>query len=238
MAGRHRKPVPASPLLVPLTVGALGAAVVVVATTAVAPPTLVAKASPTRAVVVAPVLLPLPPLTPAAAALYLAPLPPASVHSTAPTELVERAAVVTKPEHVTEQRPATQVKTETVGITGGGVTARAVAAALGQTGVPYVYGGNTPGGGLDCSSLVQYAYRSAGLTLPRTAAEQATMGRPVQLSAVKPGDLLTYNYGGGITHVALAIGGGMIVEASQPGHPVATRKIYTSNLATVRRLVG
>lgn len=120
----------------------------------------------------------------------------------------------------------------------GGVAARAVSAALGVRGTPYRYGGSTPGEGLDCSALVAFAYRSAGVTLPRTAAQQATMGRSVRLGDAQRGDALFYDYGGGVSHVALYVGAGLVVEASQPGHPVATRPVYTANLVGVRRLVG
>jgi cell wall-associated NlpC family hydrolase len=109
---------------------------------------------------------------------------------------------------------------------------------MGQQGVNYVYGGNTPGKALDCSALVQYAFRAAGLTLPRTAAAQASNGRTIRLADIQPGDLLFYDYGGGISHVAMAIGGGKIVEASQPGHPVAVRSLYTNSLSVIKRLIG
>lgn len=126
--------------------------------------------------------------------------------------------------------------TKTTGVSGG-IATRAVTAALSFTGTSYVWGGTTPSEGLDCSGLIQAAFRSAGLSLPRTAAQQATVGKPVPLSQIKPGDALFYRYGPGeISHVALAIGGGMLIEAPQPGQKVSTRKIYTDHLVGVRRL--
>jgi peptidoglycan DL-endopeptidase CwlO len=68
---------------------------------------------------------------------------------------------------------------------------RAVTSALAQQGTPYVYGGNAPGG-FDCSGLVQWIYKKVGITLPRTAATQATTGRRVSLSELQPGDLLFF----------------------------------------------
>jgi cell wall-associated NlpC family hydrolase len=119
--------------------------------------------------------------------------------------------------------------------TSGGVAARAVAAALSFRGVPYVYGGNSRSG-IDCSGLIVAAYRAAGISMPRTAAAQAAMGKTVKLADVRAGDLLFYDYGDGISHVVLAVDSGHIVEASQPGKPVATRAIYTGYLVAIRRL--
>lgn len=112
---------------------------------------------------------------------------------------------------------------------------RAVAAALTQVGVPYVWGGETPGG-FDCSGLMQWAYARAGVSLPRQSKSQATVGRSVSRSDIQPGDLLFYNYGKGVSHVAMAIGGGRLIEAPQPGSRVSTRALYTRNLAAIRRV--
>lgn len=121
--------------------------------------------------------------------------------------------------------------------TTGGLAARAVSAAVAMKGVPYVWGG-TSAAGVDCSGLVQRAFKAAGLSLPRTAAQQATVGRSVSLSQLQPGDLIFYRYGSEVDHVAMSVGAGKIVEASQPGQPVAVRALYTSNFAGARRLIG
>jgi cell wall-associated NlpC family hydrolase len=119
----------------------------------------------------------------------------------------------------------------------GGIAARAVSAALNFRGTPYLYGGNGKGG-IDCSGLVAAAFRAAGISMPRTAAAQSTMGRTVSLSELRAGDLLFYRYGSEISHVAIATDSGHIVEASQPGQPVGQRAVYTSNLVVIKRLVG
>jgi cell wall-associated NlpC family hydrolase len=175
-------------------------------------------------------LLEMPPWTTSLAALYLPHLDtPPVVH---PVTLAADTHPTDAPHQTKHPEPVT-VKAAGVA---GGLAARAITAAMGQQGVPYVYGGNTPGGGLDCSSLVQYAYRTAGITLPRTAGAQASMGRTVSLADIQPGDLL-YFYSP-ITHVAMALGGGKIIEASQPGHPIAVRSLYTNGLALIKRLIG
>jgi cell wall-associated NlpC family hydrolase len=114
-----------------------------------------------------------------------------------------------------------------------GVAARAVTAALAQQGTPYVYGGNAPGG-FDCSGLVQWIYKKVGITLPRTAAAQSTVGHPVSLNQLQPGDLLFYYQPVG--HVVIYVGNGNIAEASQPGKPVHVRPMYLSGFVGARRI--
>lgn len=99
--------------------------------------------------------------------------------------------------------------------------AGAVRAALTQQGVPYAWGGTTPGQGLDCSGLTQWAYGEAGVDLPRTAQEQS-VGTPVAQSDLLPGDLAVWD-----GHVAMVIGDGRMVEA---GDPVSVSPIRTTNL--------
>lgn len=65
-----------------------------------------------------------------------------------------------------------------------------IAAAYSQLGVPYVWGGTTPGVGLDCSGLTQYCYRQAGIVIPRNSEDQAAFGRKVPVSEATPGDIL------------------------------------------------
>lgn len=100
--------------------------------------------------------------------------------------------------------------------------AKAVRAALSQQGVPYMWGGTTPGQGLDCSGLTQWAYREAGVELPRLAQEQDTAGVQVSQADLQPGDLAVWS-----GHVAMYVGNGQMVEA---GDPVQVNPVRTSNL--------
>ena len=98
-----------------------------------------------------------------------------------------------------------------------GVAASAVRHALTQLGVPYDWGGTTPGVGLDCSGLTQWAYHEAGLDLPRLAQEQ-DVGTAVEGSSLRPGDLAVWD-----GHVAMIVGNGMMIEAGDPIHLSAIR---------------
>ncbi|BBX18121.1 glycoside hydrolase [Mycolicibacterium duvalii] len=101
------------------------------------------------------------------------------------------------------------------------VAASAVRHALTQLGVPYQWGGTTPGVGLDCSGLTQWAYDQAGLDIPRLAQEQ-DIGTAVAAADLRPGDLAVWD-----GHVAMIVGDGTMIEA---GDPVQLSPVRTTNL--------
>lgn len=77
--------------------------------------------------------------------------------------------------------------------------------------------GGTDRRGFDCSGLVLYSYRGTGRNLPRTAREQYTKGRRISLSGMKPGDLVFFNFGRGISHVGIYKGKGIFIHAPSTG---------------------
>ena len=81
-------------------------------------------------------------------------------------------------------------------------------------GNPYVYGGSSLTNGADCSGFTMSVYAHFGYGLPHSSSAQAGCGRAVSTSSLQPGDLLFYGSGSGINHVAMYIGGGQVVHAS------------------------
>jgi cell wall-associated NlpC family hydrolase len=101
----------------------------------------------------------------------------------------------------------------------------AVAFVFKQLGCPYSYGSAGPCGvGFDCSGLVSQAWAAAGITVPRTTYSEWAALPHVSTSALQPGDLLFYN---GIGHVAMYVGGGMIIDAPAAGQPVRELSMNT-----------
>jgi cell wall-associated NlpC family hydrolase len=93
---------------------------------------------------------------------------------------------------------------------------RAVKLARAQLGVPYVWGGASPAG-FDCSGLVSWVYGRLGISLPHNSAALYGVGRPVPLSAMRPGDLVFFS---GLGHVGLYVGQGRMIHAPQSGRSV------------------
>ncbi|GAA2088467.1 hypothetical protein GCM10009759_10610 [Kitasatospora saccharophila] len=121
----------------------------------------------------------------------------------------------------------TTATTATTATKATGSKAAAIDFALSKLGQAYVYGG-TGNGGWDCSGLTQAAFRQAGISLPRVAADQADYSTRVSLDSLQPGDLLFWSNNGansGVYHVALYIGDGKYVEAANPRSGVRTETI-------------
>jgi len=106
--------------------------------------------------------------------------------------------------------------------------AGAIQAAESQLGVPYVWGGETPGVGFDCSGLVQWSWGQAGVSLPRTSGAQFAATTQIPLADIEPGDLLFYGTDGS-QHVAMYIGGGEMIEAPQTGQVVHITGVRTGD---------
>ncbi|MFF7750464.1 C40 family peptidase [Streptomyces sp. NPDC007971] len=122
----------------------------------------------------------------------------------------------------------------TAGHVANGNAGKAISAALTQVGVPYVWGGEQEGKGFDCSGLMQWAFRSAGINLPRTSQSQMKVGVEVDKQHIQPGDLLFPEPG----HVMMAIGNGKLVEAPHTGLDVRVRSYSLGEIKAVRRVAS
>ncbi|HVE80479.1 MAG TPA: C40 family peptidase [Gemmatimonadaceae bacterium] len=91
-----------------------------------------------------------------------------------------------------------------------------VVLARAQVGRRYVFGGETPERGFDCSGLVQYLLAAFDAKVPRTAAQQARAGARLgrDTTRLRPGDLLTFGRGKRASHVGIYVGGGRFIHAS------------------------
>ncbi|MEI4273763.1 C40 family peptidase [Klenkia sp. LSe6-5] len=109
----------------------------------------------------------------------------------------------------------------------------AVDFAMAQVGKAYAYGGNGPDA-YDCSGLTTQAYAAAGVELPRRSADQATVGTPVDRSALLPGDLVFYY--SPVSHVAIYIGDGQVVHALNSSTGVVTGSVDMPGYAGATRV--
>lgn len=128
-----------------------------------------------------------------------------------------------------------------------GAARRVVPAAERYIGTRYVYGGDSPRTGFDCSGFVQYVYGQQGVTLPRTSRQMAGSGVAVDPSrrSLVVGDLMLFSQGGRISHVAIYAGNGRFIHSSSSGNGVRyddldTRrgKWFATHLVAARRVAG
>lgn len=154
--------------------------------------------------------------------------------------------------------PAPTPSSGTTGTTGTSWADAAAAAGLGGTptagtatedavvadaqrylGVPYLWGGTDPAKGLDCSGLTQRVFADVGISLPRTAAQQATTGTPVaSLADARPGDLVFFDNSSaraGIDHVGIYVGNGKMIAAPTEGETVKVQSVGTPT--AIRRVL-
>jgi cell wall-associated NlpC family hydrolase len=112
-------------------------------------------------------------------------------------------------------------------------------AAKSRIGLPYVWGAAGPAA-FDCSGLVQWAFRYAGVAMPRVSEEQWFTGPRVPYSEARPGDLLFWHYDpkdpSDIDHVAIYVGNGMMITAPHTGDYVKYAPVPLSNMAGVVRV--
>jgi cell wall-associated NlpC family hydrolase len=118
-------------------------------------------------------------------------------------------------------------------ITGAGIGVAALRAAASQLGKPYVWGAEGPRS-YDCSGLTSYAFGQAGVTLPRSSSQQATVGTPVSWNDLQPGDLVFYYHP--VSHVGIYAGNGLFINAPESGDVVRYQPLSAANFSGARRL--
>lgn len=119
-----------------------------------------------------------------------------------------------------------------------------VAYATNLIGTPYVWGGNTPAQGLDCSGLLYYIQKKAGSDVrDMTASGYSKLGKKIRIGQEKPGDFLFF--GRPVTHCAIYVGNGYMIEsrggrkntAENPGMGVVKSPVSRkSDLSCIRRV--
>jgi murein DD-endopeptidase len=112
--------------------------------------------------------------------------------------------------------------------------------ALTMVGKPYRYGGSSPKG-FDCSGLVMYSYRNAGVALPHSTDKQRAGSRAIKFAELRRGDLLFFNQEGKkYGHVGIYVGAGKFVHAPSSGKSVRSDRLdsayWRKHLSEARRL--
>ncbi|MBP9997056.1 MAG: C40 family peptidase [Lachnospiraceae bacterium] len=102
----------------------------------------------------------------------------------------------------------------------------------------YVWGGTSLTKGADCSGFVLSIYAKYGYSLPHSSRAQSQMGKKVSLSEAKPGDLVFYSKGGHVNHVAMYIGGGQVIHASNPRTGIRVSAVGYRSITTIRRIIN
>ncbi|MGH8550544.1 MAG: C40 family peptidase [Methylococcales bacterium] len=97
--------------------------------------------------------------------------------------------------------------------------------ARAQLGKPYRWGGKSPGNGFDCSGLVFFTHRQAGLNVPRMSNSQLSEAKKVSVQDIQPGDLVFFRIDSDTSHVGIYIGGNEFIHAPSDGRKVSRESL-------------
>lgn len=119
----------------------------------------------------------------------------------------------------------------------------AAAQALKLVGAPYRYGGASPSRGFDCSGLVQYSYRHAGVALPHNTDQQRHLSKAIRRAELRRGDLIFFDEEGRKnSHVGIYVGEGQFVHAPSSGKHVRKDRLdapyWRKHLSEFRRIAS
>lgn len=148
------------------------------------------------------------------------------------TESVQNAGNGTNGANVTDSNQTAP------NVSGSGSAKSAIAEASKYLGRAYVWGGSNPSTGFDCSGLTQWSFKQAGVSLPRTAAQQYLATKKVSAGEAKAGDLVFFSYGSGIAHVGIYLGGGRMLDAQNNGVVVESLDWWNKYLVGYGRIAG
>jgi len=170
---------------------------------------------------------------PSPAVSHRIPAPFAPTHP-APTGAVTDAALAAAPAPgaapaIADAAAAVPVAQATPAVSGGSAMNR----ALSKVGSPYRWGATGPNA-FDCSGLVTWAYKSSGVSLPRTSQAMSRVGTPVSRTELRPGDLVFFYRP--VSHVGIYIGDGKIVHASSRKNPVKISDMSRMRYNSARRV--
>lgn len=115
--------------------------------------------------------------------------------------------------------------------------------AMSLLNLPYIYGGNNPDQGLDCSSFTLLVMQQAGVQLPRTSMQQSQIGQPVDRQTMEEGDLIFFDtLGHGVSHVGIYLGDNQFIHANSYLERVSiddiTNSYYAKRVVGVRRVLA
>ncbi|MEN3241640.1 NlpC/P60 family protein, partial [Fructilactobacillus sanfranciscensis] len=89
----------------------------------------------------------------------------------------------------------------------------------------YVWGGNNPSTGFDCSGLTQYIMSQIGISIARTASDQYANSRHISAGQAQKGDLVYFCEGGSVIHTGLYIGNGLMIDAQVAGVGIGVHRV-------------
>ncbi|MFF6829802.1 NlpC/P60 family protein [Streptomyces longwoodensis] len=142
-------------------------------------------------------------------------------------EAARKAAAEQAASRSTERTTLAATTSSSSTSTATGSAAAVIAFARAQIGDAYVLGATGPNS-WDCSSLLQTAFKQAGISLPRVSQDQSTAGTPVSLNSLQPGDILYWGSAGSAYHVALYVGDGKFVGAENPSTGIVEKPLSWS----------